>query len=75
MSGNGWRGSMERQQSDDELFVAVSMHNRVRLSRRMLCLNYTKSMNVLCPVAERFLTNGKEAISAWPGDLRLWRDN
>lgn len=63
--------------SDDELFVAVSMHNQVRLSRREALLNYTrKSMNVLCPVAERFLTNGEgKPFPHGRKICRLWRDN
>ena len=43
----------------------------------MLCLNYTrKSMNVLCPVAERFLTNGEgKPFPHGRKICRLWRDN
>ena len=58
--------------SDDELFVAVSMHNQVRLSRREALFELYQEEY------ERTLSGGgtvpderrREAISAWPEDLQ-----
>lgn len=58
--------------SDDELFVAVSMHNQVRLSQRETLFElyqeeYDRTLagNGMVPDERR-----REAVSAWPEDLQ-----
>lgn len=58
--------------SDDELFVAVSMHNQVRLSRREALFElyqeeYERTLSGGGTVPDE---RGREAISAWPEDLQ-----
>ena len=58
--------------SDDELFVAVSMHNQVRLSRRDALFElyqeeYERALSGGGTVPDE---RGREAISAWPEDLQ-----
>lgn len=58
--------------SDDELFVAVSMHNQVRLSRRETLFElyqeeYERTLSGGGTVPDE---RGREAISLWPEELQ-----
>lgn len=75
-----WKGIREqvaRQygasgKSDDELFVAVSMHNQVRLSQRetLFELYQEEYDRTLAGNREALDERLREAVSAWPEDLQ-----